>query len=350
VAEEANADAYRDLLHEIDRAFDGFDRSAVRHGWMADHGLNAGAAQIAAAAEARRRSRAVLGHIDLPDFVAAVAAEIGGSADGRGVLQLPADWLAGLDDLPGFDRERRVLLHAQPAGFATNRVARWRFSVAHEGLIRRAISRVQSVPDAEWDNRVSVARTDAGAASAVLLTFCAEMRSAVHTEFQRIIAVLLPEVGDAEEMREHERWLQLATSDRSRPVGGVWQDLFARWVPRRQWEAESTANAMMRRDVAKVLDDRRQRVEREATSGERLLHVPMTSAAHSCRRPAIFGAAVVGPSWRSLSDPLDRLAAFAADADNLPVGGAKRTVQLSCSNAVARTIRHARHCLRQFCI
>ena len=49
VAQEENSDAYRDLLHEIDRAFKGFDRSAVRHGWMVDQGLNADAVQVAAA-------------------------------------------------------------------------------------------------------------------------------------------------------------------------------------------------------------------------------------------------------------------------------------------------------------
>ena len=124
VAEEANADAYRDLLHEIDRAFDGFDRSAVRHGWMADHGLNADAAQIAAAsacAAAQRCGCSVT--IDLPDFVAAaIAAETGGSAAGRRVLHLPADWLAGLDDLPGFDREHRVLRYTRNhTGCATGR-------------------------------------------------------------------------------------------------------------------------------------------------------------------------------------------------------------------------------------
>ena len=111
VAEEANADAYRDLLHEIDRAFDGFDRSAVRHGWLDDRGLNADAAQMAAASAAGRRercSRSVTSTCRTswqrrlpPKPVAALPA--------GGVLRLPADWLAGLDDLPGFDREHRVL-------------------------------------------------------------------------------------------------------------------------------------------------------------------------------------------------------------------------------------------------
>ena len=68
-AEEVNAEAYRDLLHEIDRAFEGYDRSAVRHGWLADRGLNADAAQMQAADAAQRRGDALLGRVDLVDFV-----------------------------------------------------------------------------------------------------------------------------------------------------------------------------------------------------------------------------------------------------------------------------------------
>jgi Helicase conserved C-terminal domain len=60
-AEETNADEYRDLLHEIDRAFQGYDRSAVRHGWLAARGLNADAAQMQAADAMRRRGDAI-GH------------------------------------------------------------------------------------------------------------------------------------------------------------------------------------------------------------------------------------------------------------------------------------------------
>ena len=323
VAEEAGADAYRDLLQEIDRAFGGFDRSAVHHGWLADHGLNADAAQMMAASAARRRGDACLGHINLPDFVAAaIAAEIGRSADGRGVLRLPADWLAGLDDLPGFDRERRVLRFTRNHSRLRDKQGR---SLAFLGrahpVIRRAISRVQRVPHAEWDNRVSVARADAGAALAVLLTFCAEMRSAVHTEFQRVIAVLLPEVGSAEEIGDHERWLQLATPDRSRPAGDVWQDLFACWVPTRQPEAELIANAVMQRDVAKILGDRQQRTEREAIELQNRLRRRADDICGTFVPPTgdLFGTTAACPSWRLLFDPLDRLAAFTADADNPPI-------------------------------
>src|SRR5262249_44935239 len=69
-AEDAGADAYRDMLRGIDQAFDAFDRSAVRHGWM-DQAFSADAT-------VNVRKDTAAGHIDLPRFVAdAVAAETG---------------------------------------------------------------------------------------------------------------------------------------------------------------------------------------------------------------------------------------------------------------------------------
>jgi superfamily II DNA/RNA helicase len=184
VAEEANSASYRDLLHEFDRAFDSFDRTAVRHGWFADQGLNADPAQIAAASNARRRSNGLLGSIDLPDFVASsIAAETGCGPVGRGTLRLPVDWLAGLDDLPGFDRDRREIRFTRKHAKLRDRHGR---SLAVLGrahpVVRCAIFRVHWMSDAARDNRVSVVRVDEDEPLAVLLTFGVEMRNAVRIE------------------------------------------------------------------------------------------------------------------------------------------------------------------------
>ena len=151
---------------------------------------------------------------------------------------------------------------------------------------------------------------------AVLLTFSAEMRSAVRTEFQRIIAVLLPAQGDAVEVNEPERWLQLARRiDRCLPRD-VWQTLFAQWVPKRQRKAASIASAVMQRIASEFTADHQEQAERGAGELEiGCAGAPMISAAHSCRRPAICSAQPRGPDWRLLSAPLDRLAAFAADGE-----------------------------------
>ena len=153
--------------------------SAVRHGWPGDNAMNAGAAQILAAVAAKQRSDVLLGHIDLPDFVrAAIAAETGQKPASPGTMRLPADWSAGLDDLPGFDPEHRVLRFTRD--HSRLRDARGR-SLAVLGrahpVVRRAISSVQRLAGRALDNRVSVALAKEGAPLAVLLTFGAEMRS-----------------------------------------------------------------------------------------------------------------------------------------------------------------------------
>jgi superfamily II DNA or RNA helicase len=346
-AEEANAAAYRDLLHEIDRAFEGFDRSAVRHGWLAEQGLNADAAHLVAATAARQRNGHVVGHIDLPDFVAAaIAAETGGRAAGRHVLRLPADWLAGLDDLPGIDRRHGLLRFTRNPTRLRDREGH---SLALLGrahpVVRRAITRVQRLDGAAWDARVSVAQADAGALPAVLLTFNAEMRSAMRTEFRRIIAVLLPQWGDAVEVNEPGRWLQFGIPDRSLPAADWWRDRFADWVPNRQPEAEGIANAAMQRDAASIADRRQRRIQREAGD----LHDWLRRRADEIcgvsvpRTADLFGAAPDGPDWRSLSAPLDRLAAFTADADNSPARRreANSAIELFQRRGAERTARAA---------
>ena len=76
----------------------------------------------------------------------------------------------------------------------------------------------------------------------------------------------------------------------------------------------------MQRDAAKVMGDHQERAEREAIDLREWLRrraddicgafVPQTGD--------LFGAAAAGPAWRLLPTPLDRLAAFIADADNPP--------------------------------
>ncbi len=321
-AEDANSAEYRDLLHEIDRAFDGFDRSAVRHGWPGDNAMNGGAAQISAAAATIQRSDALLGRVDLPDFIgAAIAAETGQKSAGRGVLRLPADWSAGLDELPGFDHEHRVLRFTRDN--SRLRDARGR-SLAVIGrahpVVRRAISSVQMPTGSECDNRVSVAPAMEGAQLAVLLTFGAEMRSSVRIEFRRIVAVLLPVNGDPVGIGQPECWLDLAKPGQAPSPIGIWQELFAHWVPSRQGEAEAVANTCMQREAAAVAADHRWRNERAMNDLRDWLG---RRADEICGRfepqtGDLFGGVANRPAWLLLPSPVDRLAVFAADNGNAP--------------------------------
>jgi hypothetical protein len=319
-AEEANAEAYRDLLHEIDRAYQGYDRSAVRHGWLAGRGLNADAAQVQAANAARRRSDAALGHVDLADFVAnAVAAETGGTGTSAAVLRLPADWTTGLDDLPSYDPVARTLRITRKRNRLRDGHGR---SLAFLGrahpLVRRAISSVHRIDVVVCDNRVSAARADIGAPLSLLFCFSAELHSARRMDIQCMIAVLVPVSGAAVEIPQTERWLHLADSGREISLAGLWRGLFAAWAVRCQTDAEAVAMAAMQRMAMEFAATRRSATDREAVELKRWLRL---RTADICGAPVphtvdLFGAVPTGPDWQILAEPLDRLAAFAADGAN----------------------------------
>jgi superfamily II DNA or RNA helicase len=322
-AEEANAEAYRDLLQEIDRAFQGYDRSAVRHGWLADRGLNADAMLVRAANAARQRGDASLGQVDLADFVSrAIEAETGDAGARANVLRLPAGWTTGLEDLPGYRAATRTLHvtrkrnrlrdgHGQQLAFLGR---------AHP-VVRRAISSARRIDVGACDNRVSAARADVGVPLSVLFCFSAELHSARRADMQRVIAVLVPVSGAAVELPQPEQWLRLADNDREIPSAGLWRDLFAGWAACRQADAEAVADAALQRIAVAFAAMRRCATDREASELERWLRLRADSicGAFVPRTADLFGTVPTGPDWQLLAAPLDRLAAFAGDGANLAV-------------------------------
>jgi hypothetical protein len=319
-AEEANAESYRDLLHEIDRALRGYDHSAVRHGWLANRGLNADAAQMQAANAARRRSDALLGHVDLRAFVSnAIEAETGDTCTSAGVLRVPADWTAGLDELPGYDPATRTLRITRKRNRLRDGHGR---SLAFLGrahpLVRRAISSVRRIDDVVYDNRVSAARAEIGAPLSLLFCFNAELHSARGMDIQRLIAVLVPVFGSAVEVPQPERWLHLADNDRKISSAGLWRSLFAASGVRCQTDAEAVATAAMQRMAVEFATTRRATIDREAAELERWLRLRAADicGAYVTRIADLFGAIPTGPDWQLLVEPHDRLAAFAADGAN----------------------------------
>ena len=346
-AEADNAAALRDLLHEIDRAFAGYERQAVRHGWLAGQGLNADLRQAAEAGGARRRSDALSGHVDLAGFVAdAIAAEANvppadqphRPQDAGNCLSLPPDWTAGLDGLPGYDaatrsvrftHDRDCLCDADGGQLA--------FLGRGHPLVRRAILRVRhsaaGAADGTRDARVSAtgaadgtcdARGSAacGASSdpAALVTFIIEIAGTRYPALQQVVAVLLPRSGPPREIAQPECWLRLAAHDRAIPPDGVWQRWFAPWLPRSQPEAAQCAAAAMQRIAAGIMDAQRPRRDSDSVNLQRWLTLRADDicGARIAGTADLFGETRDLPDWKTRDAPLDRLAAFAADADNPP--------------------------------
>jgi len=367
--EVENAAALRDLLHEIDRAFGGFERQAVRHGWLAGQGLNADLRQVGAVANAIQRSDALTGHVDLAEFVAdAIAAEandpsaasadpccdatgqphsqrddgrssqgptqaesrgermraIPGSTKAIDRLTLPADWNAGLDGLPGYGAGTRTLRFTRDCDRLCDVDGE---PLAYLGrghpLIRRAISRVRRSDIVSEggirDARVSAARGDTSEPAA-LLTFSIEIAGARRIALQRVLAVLLTQSGRAVEIDPPECWLRLADSDRTIPLDDVWRRWFADWVPQRQRGAAELATVAAQRVAAEFGATHHTHCERHRATLDRWLTLRTNDicGAHVAATPDLFGAVPDLPAWKTLTASPNRLAAFAADADNAP--------------------------------
>jgi hypothetical protein len=241
-AEAANADAYRDLLREIDRAFAGFDRSAARHGWLDDYESDGNTDPTG------MRRQVLAGIVDLPDFVAgAIKAEGRRCASSSGALQIPADWRGDLDGLPGYERTNGTFRFTRD--HARLRDGRGR-SLGVLGrthpLVRRAISRAHTMSAETYDSRVSVVHTNAEEPLAVLLTYIVDLRGPSRIELQQLIAMLLPEDGEVVEFDNPGRWLRYTNATRAAAAPDAWRRLFAHWVPQRESETWSVARAAMR--------------------------------------------------------------------------------------------------------
>jgi hypothetical protein len=170
------------------------------------------------------------------------------------------------------------------------------------------------------DCRVSAARAELGAPLAVLLSFSVEIASVRRVEHQRIIAVLLSACGPPAELEEPESWLHMAVPDRAIQPDCVWQRWFASWVPKRQPQAEKIAAAVMHRVATEFARTQRHEGEREAADLQRWLRLRADDICGVRVSPTadLFGLAPMLAQWKSLASPMDRLAAFAADADNTP--------------------------------
>ncbi len=301
MAEETNADAYRDLLREIDRAFAGFEHMAARHGWLT--GLGA----ISATSVPPGATRAIAGCSPLGFLRAACGVDPDGTDPD--CLVPPPDWHADLSGLPGHDPAIGGLrVTADPACL---RDAQGR-ELAHPGwahpLVRRSADRMRLEPPSGPDPRVAVACHDA--APAVLLTYALERRDARRIALREIIAVLLSQTGAPTIVADPAAWLALAQTD----APPAWPA----WIPGRQPEALARATT-----EAATIADRHQAghnamITREAATLGHWLDRRANEVAGPCTPPVpdLFGFVPTAPAWKTLPGALDRLTAFNADASN----------------------------------
>ncbi len=325
--DDAGSPAYRDMLAEIERALSGFRTAARSHAWLAELGLNADEAGLVAAQEALRQGARDVGRLDLLSFIReAIEAETGVGqaartcADGVVELFLPPDWTYGLDDMPGYDAERRLLRittdrrrltddAGQPLGFIGR---------AHP-LVRRAIDRVRrsEAISAEGilDRRVSAARGDASARPAAILTFSTAVTSERGPEYQRIVAAKVT-ADAAEPIVEPDEWMRYAAPDRAIPTRNVWERHFSAWLPdRRELAAEIAATIFKPLALAFIAWHAEQIAEEERTLARWIeaRAQEICGPIDSKTGDLFTGSVATSPPWQLPGLPIDRLVAFSSD-------------------------------------
>jgi superfamily II DNA or RNA helicase len=276
-AEDTDSDSYRDLLREIDRAFQSFDRMAVRHGW-----LSGGESLPSPPAEA------AIG-IDLTAFVVSVLTP---HADG---YRVPVAWRQDLDGLPGFDRVAgTVRLTNDPERLRDDRGRELLYPGRSHPLTRRAISSVRS-------GRVSAAKADT---LSLLVTYTVEVGSLLRDVFA---LCLYPDGSIVEK--------PLLLLEDGVAEGALWNRHFASWAPDTMVTAGSVASTVSDRIASGFVTNHLDRIAREAGLAQVWL---------KRRGNELCGAVVswsgdlfdTGPppgDWRFCSLPEQRLAGFAAD-------------------------------------
>jgi ERCC4-related helicase len=276
-AEDTDSDSYRDLLREIDRAFQSFDHMAVRHGW-----LSGGEIPPFPTAETPI-------DIDLPAFVASTLIPHADS------FRVPAGWTQDLDGLPGFDRANgTVRLTDNPEKLRDAQGRELLYPGRSHPLTRRAIASVRT-------GRVSAAKADK---LSLLVTYTVEIGSLLRDIFA---LRLFPDGSILEQ--------PLSLPEHAVTANDLWRRHFAKWVPDAITAADPAAAKIAKRIAAAFTVEHRARIARDTTNADTWLERRANELCGTVVRATddLFDFGPQSDHWRSNPTPDQRLSGFAAD-------------------------------------
>lgn len=334
-AEHGADAATRELLEEIDRSLKGYRQTAQTHSWLGDQGLSAAANLPQEADQARDRGDRISA-VDLAHFVYDALLLDDGEIQGHPnapsfSAHLPPNWSHGLTDLPGYNPQTRrihlttdITLTRDAQGNQVGFLGR-----AHP-LVRRALDRVRTLSfggagQIYQDPRVSAVTAPSHFTTPVLLcTFLGRVMSRAGRALERVLAVQIAATGEPIFFSEAAAWLPLADRTRAISASGLWAAHFASWGDAALLQANTVAHQGFAALVATLQPAWLQRLDAETAAltewfSQRVNEI--TGAAPSVVQIDLFAAitATTAPmAWSTHHDPLDRLAAFAANSSIAP--------------------------------
>jgi len=324
--------------------------------------LNAETKLVEEAGEARKQGNRAES-VDLSRFVVNAVLLDGGDLvegdTGRPVfiLRVPPAWTYGLDQLPGYDSDKRLIrlttdieITADPKGDEVGYLGR-----AHP-LVRRALDRVRNLSfggnsAANQDPRASVAKANVSEPT-LLFTFLGRVSSRNGREFERVITVKTTREGDTLLMTSASEWSSLADPGKGVRTTGIWDEHFEDWHEQAQDRATKSAEAGFRPLAEQFTAERSKSLKSENNAQtewlkKRAEEITGSVVSAPARQGELFGSDgdegtsdTPAAEWASITDPSARLAAFASDRS-------RRPSQRSEAEGVLQLFRQRTHALER---
>ncbi len=320
-----NDEASRELFEEVERSFHVFRETARTHAWLGEAGLNADRRQL----EEADRARAGGGHAEAVDITGFVADAIhfdggqvhGSPADPVFSVTLPPAWRYGLEDMPGYDPETNTVLLTTDINVTSDGNRSVGFLGRAHPLARRALERVRSLTygsaaESYQDHRISAVRAPV-AAPELLFTFLGRVESRSGPELERVLAAQVAENGEPR-ILEPEEWTRIAVPERGIQPAELWKTRYAEWGDAARARATAAAATHFSAASSEFTTRRRELLgseQRELAAWLRQRMIEITSKAEeTSTQVELFHESAASPQpapvWRTLMDPLERLAGF----------------------------------------
>ena len=315
----------RELLDEIDRSFQTFEKAAKSNTWLADAGMHADKAAMNAAGQARDAGDKAA-NVDLTQFVVDAVLRQGGKCEGKVTdsvfrLTLPGDWRLDLSDIPGGDPDSRVIRMTTNMDVLMDDQKRLvgYLGRAHP-LVRQAIDRVRytSLGDGtgQTDSRAAVVMANVHEPT-LYCTFLARVNSSAGRELERVVAVRLSRSTQPVFCADPGDWLRLASPDSAVSPVGVWDRQFESWAPMQLDAARKAASDAFTPIGQAFLSEAADSVAREKTDLEKWLadRVAEIAPAVVSQQPDLFAATTtsVQAPKPAPATPAERLAEIRDD-------------------------------------
>jgi len=226
--------------------------------------------------------------------------------------------------MPGHDPDANTVLLTTDINVTSQGERSVGFLGRAHPLVRRALERVRSLTygsaaESFQDHRVSAVRAPV-AAPELLFTFLGRVESRSGPELERVLAVQVSENG-APRLLEPGEWTALASPEYGIQPAEIWKQRFAKWGDAARDRASAAATAHFAAASAEFSNRRRELLEseqRELAAWLRQRAIEITSQAEQRSGQAeLFHEGTAPPQpppvWRTLIDPVERLAGFETD-------------------------------------